>query len=74
MLCGWGKRTPGVFDQFCLRKYEFKGFLSISFIRSNKTRTFPWVWQKINQGRTPLPHVLCVDTGRSSETAKAHRG
>eukprot|EP00479_Gromia_sphaerica_P007415 TRINITY_DN2463_c0_g1_i1.p1 TRINITY_DN2463_c0_g1~~TRINITY_DN2463_c0_g1_i1.p1 ORF type:complete len:64 (+),score=5.04 TRINITY_DN2463_c0_g1_i1:388-579(+) len=20
------------------------------------------------------PHVLCVDTGRSSETAKAHRG
>eukprot|EP00495_Collosphaeridae_sp_1-RS-2012_P000265 TRINITY_DN10139_c0_g1_i1.p2 TRINITY_DN10139_c0_g1~~TRINITY_DN10139_c0_g1_i1.p2 ORF type:complete len:50 (-),score=19.52 TRINITY_DN10139_c0_g1_i1:2-151(-) len=21
-----------------------------------------------------LPHVLCVDTGRSSETAKAHRG
>eukprot|EP00479_Gromia_sphaerica_P012522 TRINITY_DN6645_c0_g1_i1.p1 TRINITY_DN6645_c0_g1~~TRINITY_DN6645_c0_g1_i1.p1 ORF type:complete len:90 (+),score=6.80 TRINITY_DN6645_c0_g1_i1:88-357(+) len=23
---------------------------------------------------TPIPHVLCVDTGRSSETAKAHRG
>eukprot|EP00463_Aulacantha_scolymantha_P002041 TRINITY_DN269_c0_g1_i1.p1 TRINITY_DN269_c0_g1~~TRINITY_DN269_c0_g1_i1.p1 ORF type:complete len:59 (+),score=15.69 TRINITY_DN269_c0_g1_i1:117-293(+) len=23
---------------------------------------------------TPLTHVLCVDTGRSSETAKAHRG
>eukprot|EP00487_Bulimina_marginata_P009507 TRINITY_DN3950_c0_g1_i1.p1 TRINITY_DN3950_c0_g1~~TRINITY_DN3950_c0_g1_i1.p1 ORF type:complete len:100 (+),score=44.91 TRINITY_DN3950_c0_g1_i1:219-518(+) len=22
----------------------------------------------------PEPHVLCVDTGRSSETAKAHRG
>eukprot|EP00487_Bulimina_marginata_P002702 TRINITY_DN161_c0_g1_i9.p1 TRINITY_DN161_c0_g1~~TRINITY_DN161_c0_g1_i9.p1 ORF type:complete len:139 (+),score=46.03 TRINITY_DN161_c0_g1_i9:131-547(+) len=22
----------------------------------------------------PLSHVLCVDTGRSSETAKAHRG
>eukprot|EP00495_Collosphaeridae_sp_1-RS-2012_P007998 TRINITY_DN783_c0_g1_i1.p2 TRINITY_DN783_c0_g1~~TRINITY_DN783_c0_g1_i1.p2 ORF type:complete len:53 (+),score=10.87 TRINITY_DN783_c0_g1_i1:184-342(+) len=21
-----------------------------------------------------FPHVLCVDTGRSSETAKAHRG
>eukprot|EP00495_Collosphaeridae_sp_1-RS-2012_P003235 TRINITY_DN268_c0_g1_i2.p1 TRINITY_DN268_c0_g1~~TRINITY_DN268_c0_g1_i2.p1 ORF type:complete len:105 (-),score=8.04 TRINITY_DN268_c0_g1_i2:2-316(-) len=21
-----------------------------------------------------VPHVLCVDTGRSSETAKAHRG
>eukprot|EP00479_Gromia_sphaerica_P013281 TRINITY_DN733_c0_g2_i1.p1 TRINITY_DN733_c0_g2~~TRINITY_DN733_c0_g2_i1.p1 ORF type:complete len:66 (+),score=10.29 TRINITY_DN733_c0_g2_i1:422-619(+) len=21
-----------------------------------------------------IPHVLCVDTGRSSETAKAHRG
>eukprot|EP00463_Aulacantha_scolymantha_P006155 TRINITY_DN7713_c0_g1_i1.p4 TRINITY_DN7713_c0_g1~~TRINITY_DN7713_c0_g1_i1.p4 ORF type:complete len:52 (-),score=16.52 TRINITY_DN7713_c0_g1_i1:2-157(-) len=21
-----------------------------------------------------LPNVLCVDTGRSSETAKAHRG
>eukprot|EP00495_Collosphaeridae_sp_1-RS-2012_P008470 TRINITY_DN8424_c0_g1_i1.p2 TRINITY_DN8424_c0_g1~~TRINITY_DN8424_c0_g1_i1.p2 ORF type:complete len:76 (+),score=14.84 TRINITY_DN8424_c0_g1_i1:420-647(+) len=33
------------------------------------------------EGEAPLertsfnfPHVLCVDTGRSSETAKAHRG
>eukprot|EP00487_Bulimina_marginata_P011247 TRINITY_DN677_c0_g1_i2.p1 TRINITY_DN677_c0_g1~~TRINITY_DN677_c0_g1_i2.p1 ORF type:complete len:138 (+),score=39.38 TRINITY_DN677_c0_g1_i2:229-642(+) len=24
--------------------------------------------------RVSTPHVLCVDTGRSSETAKAHRG
>eukprot|EP00492_Amphilonche_elongata_P002751 TRINITY_DN3024_c0_g1_i1.p1 TRINITY_DN3024_c0_g1~~TRINITY_DN3024_c0_g1_i1.p1 ORF type:complete len:68 (+),score=7.74 TRINITY_DN3024_c0_g1_i1:200-403(+) len=24
--------------------------------------------------RPDPPHVLCVDTGRSSETAKAHRG
>eukprot|EP00479_Gromia_sphaerica_P003440 TRINITY_DN14013_c0_g1_i1.p1 TRINITY_DN14013_c0_g1~~TRINITY_DN14013_c0_g1_i1.p1 ORF type:complete len:95 (-),score=9.91 TRINITY_DN14013_c0_g1_i1:2-286(-) len=26
------------------------------------------------QRRDKTPHVLCVDTGRSSETAKAHRG
>eukprot|EP00487_Bulimina_marginata_P004568 TRINITY_DN2115_c0_g1_i1.p1 TRINITY_DN2115_c0_g1~~TRINITY_DN2115_c0_g1_i1.p1 ORF type:complete len:115 (+),score=56.93 TRINITY_DN2115_c0_g1_i1:338-682(+) len=32
---------------------------------------------EILKGSVPslnVPHVLCVDTGRSSETAKAHRG
>eukprot|EP00495_Collosphaeridae_sp_1-RS-2012_P002664 TRINITY_DN226_c0_g1_i3.p4 TRINITY_DN226_c0_g1~~TRINITY_DN226_c0_g1_i3.p4 ORF type:complete len:53 (+),score=18.73 TRINITY_DN226_c0_g1_i3:363-521(+) len=28
----------------------------------------------INAAKIIVPHVLCVDTGRSSETAKAHRG
>eukprot|EP00495_Collosphaeridae_sp_1-RS-2012_P002089 TRINITY_DN1853_c0_g1_i1.p3 TRINITY_DN1853_c0_g1~~TRINITY_DN1853_c0_g1_i1.p3 ORF type:complete len:56 (+),score=18.19 TRINITY_DN1853_c0_g1_i1:520-687(+) len=28
----------------------------------------------ILKGKPLPPHVLCVDTGRSSETAKAHRG
>eukprot|EP00497_Spongosphaera_streptacantha_P004054 TRINITY_DN4824_c0_g1_i1.p2 TRINITY_DN4824_c0_g1~~TRINITY_DN4824_c0_g1_i1.p2 ORF type:complete len:133 (-),score=12.40 TRINITY_DN4824_c0_g1_i1:2-400(-) len=28
----------------------------------------------ISTSGAPRPHVLCVDTGRSSETAKAHRG
>eukprot|EP00492_Amphilonche_elongata_P005105 TRINITY_DN617_c0_g1_i10.p3 TRINITY_DN617_c0_g1~~TRINITY_DN617_c0_g1_i10.p3 ORF type:complete len:50 (+),score=11.94 TRINITY_DN617_c0_g1_i10:384-533(+) len=31
--------------------------------------------QSVNNNSISLcPHVLCVDTGRSSETAKAHRG
>eukprot|EP00495_Collosphaeridae_sp_1-RS-2012_P003812 TRINITY_DN3136_c0_g1_i1.p2 TRINITY_DN3136_c0_g1~~TRINITY_DN3136_c0_g1_i1.p2 ORF type:complete len:71 (+),score=15.18 TRINITY_DN3136_c0_g1_i1:80-292(+) len=29
---------------------------------------------KVSPDIISLPHVLCVDTGRSSETAKAHRG
>eukprot|EP00487_Bulimina_marginata_P006649 TRINITY_DN26438_c0_g1_i1.p1 TRINITY_DN26438_c0_g1~~TRINITY_DN26438_c0_g1_i1.p1 ORF type:complete len:151 (+),score=55.79 TRINITY_DN26438_c0_g1_i1:41-493(+) len=43
-----------------------------SEIITDKNRT-GWVESKYVSAKTG-PHVLCVDTGRSSETAKAHRG
>eukprot|EP00487_Bulimina_marginata_P011894 TRINITY_DN7823_c0_g1_i1.p1 TRINITY_DN7823_c0_g1~~TRINITY_DN7823_c0_g1_i1.p1 ORF type:complete len:115 (+),score=50.89 TRINITY_DN7823_c0_g1_i1:339-683(+) len=42
---------------------------------SQKSHHRQWSRHLCNK-QTPMhrPHVLCVDTGRSSETAKAHRG
>eukprot|EP00492_Amphilonche_elongata_P002675 TRINITY_DN2951_c0_g1_i1.p2 TRINITY_DN2951_c0_g1~~TRINITY_DN2951_c0_g1_i1.p2 ORF type:complete len:89 (+),score=15.50 TRINITY_DN2951_c0_g1_i1:259-525(+) len=44
----------------CSKNFDFSPATSMHSVRLT-TSAFP-------------PHVLCVDTGRSSETAKAHRG
>eukprot|EP00487_Bulimina_marginata_P008467 TRINITY_DN3103_c0_g1_i1.p1 TRINITY_DN3103_c0_g1~~TRINITY_DN3103_c0_g1_i1.p1 ORF type:complete len:174 (+),score=42.12 TRINITY_DN3103_c0_g1_i1:48-524(+) len=63
------------YDRDCLKSGDIKGFVvSMDVI---KDQQLPLRLNRLQQ--PPLfqllrSHVLCVDTGRSSETAKAHRG
>eukprot|EP00487_Bulimina_marginata_P009656 TRINITY_DN4125_c0_g1_i1.p1 TRINITY_DN4125_c0_g1~~TRINITY_DN4125_c0_g1_i1.p1 ORF type:complete len:229 (-),score=52.82 TRINITY_DN4125_c0_g1_i1:2-688(-) len=40
----------------------------------NRPALFAQIASVLDSKNCSIPHVLCVDTGRSSETAKAHRG
>eukprot|EP00487_Bulimina_marginata_P001649 TRINITY_DN1380_c0_g1_i3.p2 TRINITY_DN1380_c0_g1~~TRINITY_DN1380_c0_g1_i3.p2 ORF type:complete len:118 (+),score=18.66 TRINITY_DN1380_c0_g1_i3:269-622(+) len=78
------------FHSFCCSSHRFKTLSSrVAYIRSpfNNCCNFllSFVFQFFDLFKSFIfdsrrlffdigPHVLCVDTGRSSETAKAHRG